>query len=175
MTFVFPRSHSVWWALLSLKWLSTYLPVGSSKWIPWFALHSFFFTHETVLISTHDLSHFYLPDSIPHSTWAEQASGHMVLSCLPGLNHNTSLTHQISTCPDTARTHPAEPTVPACTCHMSPGKLSPLCYPAAKAHRDQGRRSHTQLWKQLSEQCWWRSLSFPLHDCMLTADKEIRK
>jgi len=38
MEFVFPRNHYVWWALLSWKWLNICLPMGSSEWIPYFAM-----------------------------------------------------------------------------------------------------------------------------------------
>ena len=36
--FVFPNNRYAWWVLLSLKWLNICLPVGSSEWIPDFAL-----------------------------------------------------------------------------------------------------------------------------------------
>lgn len=40
MVFVFPNNHHTWWGLLSWKWLNIWLPMGSNKWIPCFALHA---------------------------------------------------------------------------------------------------------------------------------------
>lgn len=33
MAFIFPRNYSVWWTLLSWRWLSICLMMGSSEWI----------------------------------------------------------------------------------------------------------------------------------------------
>lgn len=38
MAFVFPMNYYVWWALLSWKWMNICLQMGSSEWIPCFAL-----------------------------------------------------------------------------------------------------------------------------------------
>ena len=46
--------------------------------------------HSTVFTSTHKFSHFYPSDTLPYHTMKEWASGCLVLSCKPELNHYTS-------------------------------------------------------------------------------------
>lgn len=45
---------------------------------------SFCFTYYTVFISTHEISHFYISDSLPHATVWGVIEWLVVLSCLPG-------------------------------------------------------------------------------------------
>lgn len=59
-------------------------------------VHSFCITYLTVFNSTHDFSHFYPSDSLPHPTRGEQASSCVVLSCQLGLNHSYSLGERCS-------------------------------------------------------------------------------
>lgn len=72
MVFVFPRSCSTWLALHSWKWLHICLLVGSSEWIPCFAL----LAHMTPIL------HF--SNSLSDSTWKEWVSAHVVLNYLLG-------------------------------------------------------------------------------------------
>ena len=65
---------------------------------------SFCFTYYTVFISSHEFSHLYSSDSLPHPTRQEWVSGCLVLSCHLGLNHDIP-----SPVSDTL--HPNQPTL----------------------------------------------------------------
>lgn len=87
MPFVFPINCYLWWVLLFRKCLNTYLLIGSSKLIIYFALSMWLFLYLVNFMSNHDFSHSYLSNSLSHPTCGKWAKSCAVLSWLPGLNN----------------------------------------------------------------------------------------
>ena len=87
--FVFPGNRYVWRSPAFLE-MAEHLPADGKRWMTslfcFACMCSFCFPYETVFISTHEFSHFYPSDSLPHPTGGEWVSGCVVLSCQLRLN-----------------------------------------------------------------------------------------
>ena len=93
MVFVFPSNRYVWWSLASWRWLNTCLPMGSSEWIPYFALlacTAFALPIKLFLSQPTSFLTFTLLILSPIPPWREWASGCVVLSCQLRLNHDST-------------------------------------------------------------------------------------
>jgi len=68
---VFPSNYYAWWRSAFLE-VTEHLPANEKQWMNSFSCfactYSFWFTYETVFMSAHEFSHFYLSDSLPRLT-----------------------------------------------------------------------------------------------------------
>lgn len=101
---------------------------------------------------------FYLSDSFPHPTWGKWASGCVVLSCLVGLNHHTSLQVFVH-----INKIPSETSLPQAEQSEEHGEGK-----SGRANKNhcslaiQG--GYTNIWP-----CWWDIVSSPSQSCLTRA------